>query len=598
MSLPPTSRSAKVIGLARFFPGLVRLRRWGPTAIGADIVAGVTLAAYLLPAAIGDASLAQLPPEAGLYACLFSGLVFWIFCSSRHTAITVTSAISLLMGTTLGSLAEGDAARFGALAAATALLVAFLAFVAWMLRAGSLVNFVSETVLIGFKVGAALMLASTQLPKLFGVSGGHGSFWERSEHFIAHLHETNPASLAIGLSALGALVLGKLFLRNKPVALLVVIGGIIAAAALHLDTRGVGMLGEVPRGLPVPELPAIAWSDLNELLPLAMACFLLAAVETAAIGRMFASRHGGRLDANQEFFALAGANFAAGLGRGFPVCGGMSQSLVNESAGARTPMSGLIASLLILVVALFLSDMLRNLPQPVLAAVVLMAVASLVNVRAISHLWRTDRQELLIAGAALAGVLTSGLLKGVLIGAVISMLLLIRRASRPHVAFLGRIPGTRRYSDMERHPDNERIPGVLIFRPEGSIVYFNAEHIRDSVLDRARSECPPPRSVICDLSSAPIVDLAGAGMLKELEAELRGLGSSLHLVEARSQVRDKLRLEGVEERTGRIDRFTSVADAVDDCLQESRSKHVSVAPHAAATPCGDSLGNSSGHDIA
>ena len=208
----------------RFAPGLDRLRAYGRQTLRADLVAGVTLAAYLLPAGIGDASLAGLPPEAGIYACLFSGLVFWIFCSSHHTAITVTSAISLLVGATLGGLAGGDASRFGAPAAGTALLVAALALVAWLVKAGTIVNFISESVLLGFKAGVALYLASTQLPKLFGFKGGHGSFWERSGHFFAHLGETNAAALTLGLGALAVLVLGKIFLKNRPVGLFVVVG--------------------------------------------------------------------------------------------------------------------------------------------------------------------------------------------------------------------------------------------------------------------------------------------------------------------------------------------------------------------------------------
>ena len=552
-------------GISRWVPALAWLREYRLDTLRLDIVAGITLAAYLLPAGIGDASLARLPPEAGLYACLFSGLVFWLLCSSRRTAITVTSAISLLMGTTLGSMADGDTSRFSALAACTALLVAVLAFAAWLLRAGSLVNFVSETVLIGFKAGVALTLASTQLPKLLGISAGHGDFWHCTHHLLTHLNEFNWAALAIGGSALLILVLGKFWLKNKPVAIFVVIGGIVAAGVLNLQEYGVKMLGEVPQGLPALGLPDVQWSDLNDLLPLAMACFLLGAVETSAIGRMFASKHGGRLDANQEFLALAGANLAAGLGRGFPVSGGMSQSLVNESAGARSPMSGFVAAVIVLLVVLFLSGTLRDLPQPVLAAIVLMAVLGLVKIKALQHLWKTDRTEFFIAMAALAGVLTFGLLRGVLIGAVISMLLLIRRASRPNVAFLGRIPNTRRFSDMERHPENEPVPGVLIFRSEGSLVYFNVDHVRDTVVAKARSISPPPHTVICDLSNAPIIDLAGAEMLKSLHDDLRTMGVRLLIVEARSGVRDRLRAEGLEARMGggRIDRFTSVADAID-----------------------------------
>src|SRR5262249_3238681 len=198
----------------------------------------------------------------------------------------------------------------------------------------------------------------------------------------------------------------------------------------------------------VPSLPAVHYPDVRELMPLALACFLLGAVETAAIGRMFAEKHGYRIDSNQELLALAGANLAAGLGHGFPISGGMSQSLVNESGGARTPLSGFLAAILTLLVAVFFSDMLRNLPQPVLAAVVLIAVTGLFKVKSLRRLWQSHRGEFFVAIIALLGVLWAGLLKGVLIGAIISMGMLIRRVSSPHVAFLGRIPGTRRYSDL------------------------------------------------------------------------------------------------------------------------------------------------------
>jgi MFS superfamily sulfate permease-like transporter len=307
-------------------------------------------------------------------------------------------------------------------------------------------------------------------------------------------------------------------------------------------------------------------------MPLALACFLIGAVETAAIGRMFGEKHGYRLDSNQEFLALAGANLAAGLGHGFPISGGMSQSLVNESAGARTPISGLVAAGIVLLVALFFTDLLRNLPQPVLAAIVLMAVASLVKVKALRRLWDVHRGEFFVATGALAGVLWAGLLKGVLLGAAISIVLLIRRASTPHIAFLGRIPGARRYSDLERHADNEPTSGILAFRVESGVVYFNAEHVFDSVIERLDSIREPVRLVICDLSTSPAMDMAGARMFLALHAELAKRGIPLRLVEARSSVRDMLRTEGVEEKVGRIDRFTTLAHAIDQFEAEPAEK--------------------------
>lgn len=550
-------------GWTRWIPALQWLRGYQPHWLRGDIVAGITLGAYLLPAGLGDASLANLPPQAGLYACLFSGLVFWLFCSSRHTAITVTSAISLLVGASLADLAGGDAARFSGLAAGTALLVALIAFAAWLVRAGSIINFISESVMVGFKCGVALFLASTQLPKLFGIHGEHENFWINSRYFVEHLGETNPASIAVGGAALAVLVLGKVFLKNKPVALFVVVGGILASSWLDLGARHVKLLGEVPQGLPAIGLPdSLTWDDWNNLVPLAFACFLLGAVETAAIGRTFAAKHGGRLDANQEFLALAASNLSAGLGRAFPVSGGMSQSLVNEGGGARTPLSGVIAAGIILVVVLFFSQLLAALPQPVLAAVVLVAVAGLFNVSALKHLWRADRPEFVVAMAAIVGVLGEGLLRGVIIGTVISLVLLIRGASVPHVAFLGRIPGTRRFSDRERHPDNELIPGVLIVRPEASLLYFNVDHVRDTILDRFRAETAPPKLVVVDLSAAAHVDLHAARMLAEVAAELTAAGVAVHAVEARSAVRERLRHEGLETRLGAISRFTSVSDVV------------------------------------
>jgi high affinity sulfate transporter 1 len=507
-----------------------------------DVVAGITLAAYLLPSAIGDASLAGLPPQAGLYACLFGGLVFWIFCSSRHTAMAVTSAISLLIGATLGDIAGNDPARYAALASATALLVAVLAFLAYALRAGAIVNFFSETVLVGFKCGVALFLASTQLPKLFGFSAGHGGdFWDRMGHFFGGLGQTNPTSLVLGLSALAVLLLGKTVLKHRPVALFVVIGGILAAGVFHLDARGVALLGDVPQGLPIPTLPHVTRADVNTILPLGMACFVLAAVETTAIGRMFGAKHGYRLDATQEFLAIGAANLMAGIGSAFPVSGGMSQSLVNETGGARTPLSGLVAALITLLVALFFTGLLHNLPQPVLAAIILVAVTGLIQIEVLRHIWRFSRTEFAVAIAALLGVLGSGLLNGVLLGVAISLLLMLRRASRPRVTELGRVPGTTYFADLARHPENERVNDVLVVRNEGALVYFNIDHVRDRV-SALIAECTArPRLLVFFMGNVPHVDLAGVEFLIDLDTTCRRSGIEFRLAEVHGEVREALR---------------------------------------------------------
>ena len=551
------------------FPALVWLPSYKLSWFRLDFVAGVTLAAYLLPAALGDASLANLPPQAGLYACLFGGLVFWIFCGSRYTVVSVTSAISLVLGASLGEMTGGNTMRFGALAAGTALLVSLIAFIAWLAKAGVMVHFISETVMTGFKCGVALFLTSTQLPKLFGFHSAHGSFWENTGFFFKHLSETNSISLLVGGIALLLLILGKIFVKHKPIALFVVIGGIVAASTLSLETRGVKLLGAVPQGIPPLKLPAIYWHDLNELLPLAFACFLLGAVETAAIGRMFVAKHGGRFDANQENLALAASNLVAGLGSGFPVSGGLSQSLVNEDAGAHTPLSTAVAGIFILVVVLFFSHLLSALPQPVLAAVVLVAVAALLKLSTLKQLWHCDRPEFVVAMAAFVGVLSFGLLRGVMIGAAISLVQLARASSRPHVGLLGRIPGTRRFSDCERHPDNELIASVMIFRPESGLVYFNVDYVSEAILNRVYAEPTLPQLVVLDLSAAARVDMQSAHTLASMADELIAKGIQFHAVEPRSSVRDRLRHEGVDGKLGGINRFTTVADVIDHFQSES-----------------------------
>jgi SulP family sulfate permease len=554
--------------LLRWIPAFTWLRAYDRSWLRGDVLASVTLAAYLLPAALGDASLANLPPEAGLYACLFAGLVFWVFCGSRYTAVSVTSAIALVIGTSLGEMTGGNTTRFGALAAGTALLVSLIAFIAWLAKAGVLVHFISESVMTGFKCGVALFLASTQLPKLFGFHSAHGSFWDNTGFFFKHLSETNSMSLLVGAGALAVLLLGKIFLKHKPVALFVVIGGIIAASAFSLETHGVKLIGAVPQGIPPLRLPAVYWQDLNQLLPLALACFLLGAVETAAIGRMFVAKHGGRFDANQENLALAASNLVAGLGGGFPVSGGTSQSLVNEEGGARTPLSTALAAVFILVVVLFFSHLLSALPQPVLAAVVLVAVGGLLKLSTIKYLWQSDRPEFVVAVTAFIGVLTFGLLLGVMIGAVISLVQLVRAFSRPHVALLGLIPGTRRFSDCERHHDNQLIPEVMIFRPESALVYFNVDNVCDTILSRVHAEPTPPKLVVLDLSAAPLVDMQSAYALAGMAEELIAARIQFQTVEARSSVRDRLRHERVDSKLGGVNRFATVADVIDHFQRE------------------------------
>jgi MFS superfamily sulfate permease-like transporter len=284
---------------------------------------------------------------------------------------------------------------------------------------------------------------------------------------------------------------------------------------------------------------------------------------------MMVAKHGGRFDANQENLGLAASNFLAGLGAGFPVSGGTSQSLVNEEGGAQTPLSTALGAVFILIVVLFFSHLLSALPQPILAAVVLVAVAGLLKLSTLKQLWRSDRLEFVVAIAAFVGVLTFGLLLGVMIGAVISLVQLIHESSRPRVALLGRIPGTRRFSDRDRHADNQLIPNVMIFRPESGLVYFNVDNVVDIILSRVRAEPTSPKLVVLDMSASPRVDMQSAYTLAGMADELRAQHIGFQAVEPRSSVRDRLRHEGVDSKLGGVNRFTTVADVIDHFLSES-----------------------------
>lgn len=530
--------------------------------IRGDAIAGVTLAAYAIPVSLAYATLAGLPPHHGIFCYLLGGLFYALFGTSRQLAIGPTSAISLLVGTTVAGMAGDDPERWAAIAALTALVVAALSVVAWILRLSTLISFISETILLGFKAGAALVISMTQLPKLFGVKGGGENFFERLWTLAGQMGDTNFVVLGFGVAAIMLLLLAEKLLPGRPVALLVVVLSIVVMLLTTLDELGVKTVGELPRGLPELRMPSLRLGDVDGIVPLAAACFLLSYIESVSAARTLAQKNNYEVDQRQELLALGAANFAAAFGQGYPVAGGLSQSVVNDKAGAKTPLALVIASITLALCLLFLTDLLRHLPSVVLAAVVLVAVKGLIDIGQLMRLRRVSRLEFRVAMVALVGVLLLGILKGVLLAAVASILMLLARVARPHVAFLGRIPGTQRFSDLERNLDNETVPGLLLFRVEASLVYFNVEHVRQAVLQRLGAATEPIRLVACDLSNSPYVDTAGARMLSALQRDLASLGVQFRLVEPHAAVRDILRAEGLHERAGPIDRRTSVDDVI------------------------------------
>jgi SulP family sulfate permease len=531
----------------RYFPPAEWLVGYRAVWLPSDVLGGVTLAAYAIPVSLAYAALAGLPPQVGVYGYMLGGIGYALLGSSRQLAVGPTSAISLMIAGTVGTLAAGDAVRYAQIASISALAVAALCLIAWIFRLSMLVRLISDSILVGFKAGAGLTIIMTQLPSLFGVAGGGRHFFDRLVTLVGQLGAIHWGVLALGLVAILLLLLGERMLPGRPVGLAVVILSIAIATVVGLPALGIPVTGEIPKGLPSFAMPTFGLLEFDELFPLAAGILLLAYVEGVSAARSFAAKHGYPLDVRQEFLGLGAANLAVSLGHGYPVAGGLSQSAVNDQAGAKTPLALVICSATLAACLLFLTGLLTNLPKAVLAAIVFTAVYKLVDVAALQRMWRISRIDFYAASIALVSVLLLGILQGILLAAIASIFLLLVRASQPNVAFLGRLPGTGRYADSARN-DVEPLAGVVAFRPEASLLYINAETVHHTVLAKVDAT-PRIKLVVCGLSSSPFIDLAGARMLSDLHSELSSRGIDFQIVGARGQVREVLQADGMAEKT-------------------------------------------------
>ena len=535
-------------GWTRLFPPATWLARYQRSWLRSDAIAGVTLAAYAIPVSLAYAALAGLPPQVGIYGYMLGGVGYALLGSSRQLAVGPTSAISLMIAGTVGSLAGGDAGRYAQIASLVACSVALLCLIAWLFKLSVLIRLVSDSILVGFKAGAGLTIIMSQLPSLLGVAGGGHNFFDRAMRLAGQLGDMKPLVLVIGIAAMALLLLGERWLPGRPVGITVVALSILLATISGLPSMGVAVTGKVPEGLPSIGLPTFGLVEPDELFPVAAGCLLLAYIEGVSAARGFAAKHGYSLDVRQEFLGLGAANLAAAFGHGYPVAGGLSQSAVNDNAGARSPLAVLLCSLTLALCLLFFTGLLTNLPKAVLAAIVFVAVYKLVDIGALARMWKVSRIDFYAAAIALVSVQLLGILQGVLLAAIASIFLLLARASQPNIAFLGRLPGSGRYSDRARHEGVEPLVGIIAFRPEASLLYINAEAILEAVLGALRSSSDV-RLVACDLSASPYIDLAGARMLHDLHDELASRRVAFCIVGAHAQLRDLLRAEGLAEKT-------------------------------------------------
>jgi high affinity sulfate transporter 1 len=543
--------------------------RWIPACTAAsvqvDLIAGVSLAAFVIPESLAYASLAQLPPVTGLYCYLVAGIAYALFGTSRQLAVGPTSALAMVIATSVVAMGDGDPGRAIALASALALIVGIVSVAGRFIGLANVAYFISDPVLVGFKTGAALYIASTQLPKLFGIEGASGNFFERVFHVVLHLPAAHVPSLIIGVAAITLFMTLERAFPGRPTTLLVVIAAIGTASAFGLSGKGIKVVGELPIGMPRIGVPNIKVSDISELLPVALACFLLAYGETISVARSFAQKHGYDVNPEQELTALGAANLATGLAQGFPVAGGMSQTAVNDMGGAASPLALVITSGAIALTLAFFATFFRNLPEPVLAAIVLMAASHLVRIEDLRQLRLASRPQFRVALLAFAGVLLFGLLDGLLLAAAGSLTLVIAYASRPPVVILGREPITGHYVNKARYPEAQDTPGALVIRNAGAWFYFNAEYLRHRILELVDEAPASVRTVVIDCSIVPSIDTTAGTAIRVLARSLKSRQITVALAELRDDVVESLKDMGVEQDTGKL----AAHRTIDECLAQS-----------------------------
>ena len=509
-----------------------------------DVLAGVTVAAFSVPESMAYAGLAGLSPEHGLYASMIALLVYMFFGTSRQMSVGTTSALAIMVAGTLGALSlKPD--EYLAAAQLTAVVAGVFAILAGLFKLGFIVNFISESVLKGFSAGAALYIASSQLSKLFGIEGVQGNFFDRVWNVIKNLDETNYWTLALGIASIVALLALDRFVPALPGSLIVVLASIGLMYVTDLQDKGVKVAGEFPSGLPGLGITGLPSGHFSDIVGLAFGCFLLSYVEGIGVAKTFAARHKQPVDANQELYANGAINIASGLFKGFPVGGSMSRSAVNEAGGAKTPLAGGVAALILGVVLLFLTGVFAKLPEATLAAVVLVAVRSLIDIPALKRIYRLNRGEFAAAMLTAGGVLTFGMLEGIIIGAGFSLLLLAYRGSKPRVDVLGRVPGTDDFASIARHPDYQTIPGALIVRIDGGIFYANADAVKNRIETLVAAASPPLTRLVLDLDNVGSLDIAAMDMIGELQESAEQAGYTLELAGATSSVRDLLTQDGL-----------------------------------------------------
>ncbi|NUU23668.1 MAG: SulP family inorganic anion transporter [Streptomycetaceae bacterium] len=521
----------------------------------------MTAWALIVPECVAYAQIAGVPPQNAFYGAPVALLAYVLFGTSRFLVVGATSAAAVLSAATVADVSN-DPKLAVALSAALAIVAGAALVVAGLARLGFLADFLSEPALLGFLFGMALTIIVRQCAKILGVSSGDGDFFERAWTLLRHADAWHGLTILVGVAALAALFALERWVPRLPASLVVLAAGIAVSAAVGLDEHGVEIVGEIPRAVPTPGWPDISASDWIALLAGAFGLALVVFAESYSIAGRFAREHGDEVDADREMTAMGAANITAGLFKGFTVSGSASRSAAAEASGGSSPMVSVIAAALILVTGAYLTPLFTDLPEPILGAIVIVAVRSFLKVGAMRLYWRRDKANFAVAASALVGVLVFDLLPGLLIAVGLSLILFIANASRPRTAVLGRIPGTERYGDIEDQPGATTVPGLLLVRPDGPLFFGNVARLKLAVRDLVTRADPPAERVVLNLVSSYRFGLPVLDTLEELRVELTQHGCDLHLARVHPELREELEASAVGKAIGPDAIHGSVGDAV------------------------------------
>jgi high affinity sulfate transporter 1 len=525
-----------------------------------DLLAGVTVAAYLVPQVMAYAGLAGLPPVAGLWAILPPLLLYAVLGSSRQLSVGPESTTALMTATVVGPLAAGHPARYAELAAALAFTVGLLCAVAWAVRLGFVADLLSRPVLVGYMAGVAMIMIVDQLPRITGVQVDGTEFFPQLFSFLQGITGIRPGTLSLAACALVFLFAVQRFLPRLPGPLLVVVLATATVAVFSLDDHGIRVIGTVPSGFPRPALPDLG--DLPHLLLPAAGVLLVGYTDVILTARAFAARGGPPLDPNQELLALGASNVGAAFLRGFPVSSSASRTALGDSAGSRTQLYSLVAFAVVVGVLLFLSTLLSHIPSAVLGAIVVYAAVRLVDPAGFRRLARFRRRELLLALGCLTGVLALDILYGVLVAVGLSVAEMLARVARPHDAVEGLVPGVAGMHDVEDFPQAYLIPGLVVYRYDSPLFFANAEDFRRRALAAVDDHEGPVSWFVLNMEANVEVDITALDAVESLRQELRGRHIVFALARVKQDLRDDLDAYGLTVSVGPERIFPTLPTAV------------------------------------